>query len=115
MNIIEKKIIIPKSEEHIIDALLIDPKNEDEWVGDGTLYTVTAEFEDGCSMDIQICGVCGYEEGGCNKAWTQAVLFNSNWCEIGCSDVGEDFYGWWNVDNGDTRYIVVVEKEGENA
>ena len=110
-NVIEKKVLIPKKYEHKIELLLREPQNEDEWAGDGVLFGWTVTFDDGFFMDIDICGVSFYEEGRCNSAWTQAVLFDQNGCEVNCSDVGEDYFGDWVVSCGDNLYTVTLEKE----
>lgn len=111
MKTIEKKDTICKKDVSFIESLLKEPQNEAEWVGDGTLYLHTVMFDDGYFLDISVCGVSYYEEGGCNSAWTQAVLYDPTGHEIGCSEVGEDFFGWWGVDNNDTMYVAILEKE----
>ena len=111
MITIEKKVTISKSDTSIIADLLREPQNEAEWVGDGTLYLYTVMFDDGYFMDIMICGVTYYEEGGCNSAWTQAVLYSPQGAEINCSDVEEDFFGFWALDYNDKTYVAIIEEE----
>ena len=110
MKTIEKKAIISKADQDLIETLLKEPQNEAEWVGDGILYCHTVMFDDGYFMDVEVCGVSCYEEGGCNSAWTQAVLFDPTGHEVNCSEVEEDFFGWWGVDLNDTMYVAIMEK-----
>ena len=111
MNFIEKRATITKRVEERINNLLKEPQSEDEWVGDGTLYRFTVTFDDGHFMDISVCGVSYYEDGGCNSAWTQAVLYDKNGAELCYSDVGEDFFGYWALDDGNNTYVAILEKE----
>lgn len=112
-NRYEQTITITKELAEAIRHILEDePANEDECFGSKEpAITVTARFEDGKEMDVKCCGV-DYEESGYNTGWTEAVLFDENGCELGCTDVEDEFLGDWELEHGDDEYVihVIVEK-----
>lgn len=96
---------------NIVGRYLAEPQNENEWLGSDTLYCRSVIFNDGYMMDIKICGVDRYEDGGCNTAWTEAVLFNPKCYEVACTEVCEDFFGKWKIEYDGNEYIVTIEEE----
>ena len=86
-------------------VLSTEPRNESECFGEDETISYTAEFEDGCQMDIKCCGV-QYEEGGCNTAWSEAVLFNKKGAEIACSDPDDQFFRVWKLAADGNTYSV---------
>lgn len=104
-------MICLKVDRNKIERLLAEPHNEDEWLGSDTLHCESVIFKDGYMMDIKICGVDHYEEGGCNSAWTEAVLFDPEGHEVACTEVCEDYFGEWKIEYDGNEYIVNIEEE----
>lgn len=65
--------------------------------------THTAEFDDGCFMDIKLV-ICDGEE----KPYTEAVLYNSDGKEVDVSGPWDDYDGLWSIGHGDWSYEVEV-------
>ena len=76
--------------------------------GDGNLVTMwTVEFDDGHFADLKIVD-CSRREGG---PWSEVVLFDSNGCEVDCTEVDDSLRGeWWVRDGENENYTVVVEE-----
>lgn len=113
MAIYKENITITKEKaDFIYKALTFEPQDEDEQVmGEDDVICYTANFPNKHFMDIKCVGV-QFNEGCCNTAWTEAVLFN-NGAEVACSEVSEDYLGEWQLEyNGDTYIVNVVV--GEN-
>ena len=103
--------ISKKAAERIEGLLNNEPTSEEDCFGEDEKISYTATFEDGYEMDVEVCGV-QYEEGGCNTAWTQAVLFKDG-SEVCCSDVSDNFLGEWELKTDDAIYSVnVLVEEG---
>jgi hypothetical protein len=66
-----------------------------------TLFDKEVKFEDGKRMAIQVIA----SEDSDGFAWTQGVLFDSNGCEIDCTEVMEDFVGEFQIG----QYATVVK------
>ena len=110
MKTFREEITISKELADLIDHYLnYEPKDEDECFGEREPpITETINFGDGIEMDVQCCGVRD-EEGGCNTAWTQAVLFYNGY-EVCCSDVGDEFTGEWELEDAEgNKYVGVVK------
>ena len=107
---LEATIEIPQSEVKYLTKLLQEePKDESECLGEDETISYTAHFADGNEMDVKVCGVQYREgEGETNTAWSEAVLFNSNGCEIGCSDAGDDLLGDWEMEHNGILYRATV-------
>lgn len=86
--------------------LEVQPTDEAECLSEDEVFTETAIFENGITMDIKCCGV-QYQEGESNLAWTEAVLFR-NGSELTHSDVESEFEGDWELNYGNDKYIVHV-------
>ena len=103
-----KVIYITKGEEKFCNKYLtVEPKSEEDCLPDGCQMVRTAEFDNGYEMDVKLCGVC-YEEGGCNTAWTEAVLFK-NRCEVACTDVADEYTGEWELEHDGNKFVVEVK------
>lgn len=113
MTTYKKMIYLSQKEANFINKLLTnEPENEEECFGEDMTITHTARFSNGFDMDIKLCGV-QYEEGGCNTPWTEAVLFGTtdgtNYHEVSCTDVGEEYMGEWEMEYNGDKYITVVK------
>lgn len=100
-----------KADKAKVERLLAEPQSEDEWLGSDTLHCESIIFNNGYMMDVKICGVDRYEEGGCNTAWTEAVLFDPEGREVACTEVCEDFFGEWQIEYDGNEYIVTIKEE----
>ena len=97
-----------KTETLFVDCILGDQL--EEWcdkpptdVGRGeVLFDEEVVFKDGTRMAIQ--AICS-EDPTSEPIWTQGVLFGEEGTELGCTDVGESFYGEFQVDD----YICLVK------
>ena len=101
MHTEKREVVVPKYIKNKYDSLL---------KGDETLNTLesisfTVRFSEAIEADIKICG--DDEE----EYWTEMVLFN-NGCEVCCTDIGEleDFFGEWECEYNETKYIVIVKE-----
>ena len=97
-------IIVPKSTAEIIERYLNATDIEDMQEEDYTI-SYTAVFPDKREMDIKCCG------GDDEPSWTEAVLFDENGNEICHSDPEDEFFGTWELETDDAKYIVNVEPE----
>jgi hypothetical protein len=99
-----------KTAEWLKNKLATEPKSESDCFGEDEKYSVTAKFDNGFEMDIEMCGV-QYNEGEPNTPWTQAVLFNENGGECTFSEPSEDFIGEWCLEYDNMTFItnVVIE------
>lgn len=105
-----RTIVVDKDvANRIIQLLTVEPKNEIECYGENEVYIETAVFFDGYEMDIKLCGV-RFEADISNLPWTEAVLFK-NGREICCSEVSDDFFGKWELTDGEYNFVVNVIKE----
>ena len=84
-----------------------EPENEAECLSEDETICFTAAFENGYQADIKCCGV-QYNEGECNTAWTEAVLFNERGCEVTCSEPSEEYFGRWELQCGSDKYVIDV-------
>ena len=90
-----------------INALLqSEPASESECFGEDETIVFTARFDDEYEADIKVCGV-QYEEGGCNTAWTEAVLFK-NGSEVCCTEPEDTFFGTWEMEHNGQTFVVHV-------
>lgn len=86
--------------EDLIDMTGDEAYDKYEMNRDETI-THTAKFNDGIEVDIKLC----IAEGD-NYNWCEAVIFK-NGSEIGCSDVSEEFFGPWKLeDHEGNKYCV---------
>lgn len=69
----------------------------------GETITHTAEFDDGCFMDIKLV-ICD----GDDKPYTEAVLFDPKGNEVICSEPWDDYDGLWIIGHGNWSYEVEV-------
>lgn len=84
-----------------------NPLDEDECFSSKEApLTYTADFPNGYSVDVKVCGV-DFEEGSDNTAWTEAVLFK-NGCEVACTEPCDSIDGPWELSDGDKKFIVNV-------
>ena len=110
MKEIRRQITVTKEDADEISKLLkTESKDESDCFGENEVKSYTANSGDGIEMDVKICGV-QYEEGGCNKPWTEAVLFKDG-CELCCTEAGEEFLGEWELEYNGTKYITEVIAE----
>ena len=85
----------------IYRMLHAQPVDRAHCMGEDETYSMTAVFDDGCEVDVKICGV-QYEEGGDNTPWTEAVLFK-NRCEVACTEPSDEYFGEWRLEtDGET-------------
>lgn len=106
----ETIVISQKEADFIRKALDYEPKDEEDvLMGEDDIISHTANFPNGHFMDVKCVGV-QFNEGRCNTAWTEAVLFD-NGAEVACSDVSEDYLGEWQLEDGNDIYIVNVVSE----
>lgn len=105
-----KTIVVTKSIADKLNAALNWREGEDPDLrfDEDETFIETAVFDDGYSMDIKVCGV-QYEEGSCNSAWAEAVLFDSNGTELACTDCTDEFLGLWELEG----YEVLVKTENK--
>ena len=90
-----------------------EPESPKECLGEDETITFTADFGKGIQMDVKVCGV-QYEEGGCNTAWSEAVLFE-NGSQVAYSDAGEEIDGSpWELEYEGNLYVVHVLEKPEN-
>ena len=66
------------------------------------LFDEEVQFNDGCRMAIQ--AIASLDPDDC-PIWTQGVLFTKEGLEAGCTEVGDSFYGEYQVGN----YTCLVE------
>ena len=90
----------------------VEPSNRDECLSEDATITYTARFDNGYQMDIKCCGV-QYHEGETNTAWTEAVLFDANGCEICFSEPSDEYFGMWELEADGDTYIVYVKSVKE--
>lgn len=93
--------------EWLKNKLTTEPASESECFGEDEKYSLTAKFENGYEMDIEMCGV-QFEEGGCNTPWTQAVLFNERGGECTFTEPSEDFLGKWEIEYENMVFIANI-------
>lgn len=104
----EAVIGVPKAEvERIMKYLNEEPQDESECLNEDRTITYTATFGNGYQMDVKVCGV-QYEPGGCNTAWSEAVLFTPDGHELACTDVCDDFLGDWELTYNGIMYRAKV-------
>lgn len=96
----KKTIKISKKEADWIEKAL----HSKDLMGEDDIVTKTAEFDNGITIDIKLCGSQD------DYPWTEAVVFE-NGAEAGCTDVCEDFLGVWEIEHGKYTFIVNVEVE----
>ncbi len=107
----EQTIKVDKAELEAINRYLEqEPEDESECLDEDDKFSNTATFPNGYSMDIECCGV-QYEEGSDNTAWTQAVLYDKNGCEVAFTDVEFEYEGEWELEDYDTGDVYVVNVE----
>ena len=112
-RVYEEKIVISNNEAKKINYFLHHiPANKEECMGEDEIIVHTATFENGYQLDIKCCGV-QYQEGEVNTAWSEAVLFDKNGCEVFCSEVSDAYFGDWQIDYDTDIYYVSVMTEDE--
>lgn len=90
-----------------------EPSCEEECFGESRTTWVVVPFPDGIEIDIKCCGV-RYEEGNSNLPWTEAVMYqNHGECCFTEPGDAEDFFGRWELDYNDIRYVVFVEENDD--
>ena len=106
-------IVVPTAAARKINYLLAhEPADESECMGEDETLVYTAVFDDNRQVDIKLCGVQYDEDNETNVPWTEAVLFDEKGFELCCTDVGEDFYGSWELEyNGETYKVEVIAEE----
>lgn len=97
-----EKIIVDKKElEFINKALTFNAQTEEEQImGEDDVIRNTAVFQNGYFMDIKCCGVQYDCPEGCNTAWSEAVLFDDEGYEVACTEVGDEYLGMWELEDG---------------
>lgn len=102
----ESMVISKKEADFIKQAMEVAPQDENDMImGEDDTISNTIKFSNGYEMDIKCCGV-RFEEDSCNTAWAEAVLFDENGCQVAYSDVEDEYFGEWKLedDNG-TIYV----------
>lgn len=95
--------------ERINRLLSTEPTCKEECFGEDDKILFSTTFPDGMQMDVEVCGVqYQEEEDACNTAWTQAVLYDKGGCELTYSDVGEEYFGKWELEYNGNKYTVNV-------
>lgn len=103
----KKKLYIrPALAKRINRYLFEEPKDEKHCLGEDDTIVHTAIFDNGIEIDIKCCGV-QYQEGECNLAWTEAVLFE-NGHEVCCSEPCDDYFDEWLFEYKGDEYSVYV-------
>lgn len=102
MKTYEAIVVVPKNMVEIIDDYLCNDYSQDP---DSTI-TYTARFLNGFEMDIKCCGSSEEE-----PSWTEAVLFDGKGNQIVYTDVEEEFFGEWELENNGILYKVNVIPE----
>ncbi|MCD8084591.1 MAG: hypothetical protein LUE86_14060 [Clostridiales bacterium] len=105
-------VIDRKNALSIRKYLETEPKGQSECFGEDERISYTAVFDDGREMDIQMCGV-QFREGEANRPWTQAVLYD-NGAELTFSDAEDYYFGTWELEWEDERYVVEVMDESQD-
>lgn len=100
------QVIVPESVCSLLDMYL-NATTEDEFQAEDNTLSYTAIFPDGVQMDVKCCGAQD------EASWTEAVLFNSAGCEIGCSDPEDEFFGVWELEENGVKYVVEVVREAK--
>lgn len=111
MNYKGKIVLDDKEAKRIRRYCCHEPKNEGEFF-DGQIEHVY-RFINGFEAEIKCCSVLSYEEGGCNTAWTEGILFDAGGHELVVTDVSEDYEGIWDFDYNGDHYEVEVVTEFE--
>lgn len=106
-----KIIIDGKTADTYKKLLTHKPKDESECFGENETIVNTATFDDGCEMDIKICGV-QFETPESSLPYAEAVLFK-NGSEIACTDTAEEYEGEWIIETADDTYVVNVVREDD--
>lgn len=103
-----RNIYLPRAEvNHAAHLCAYQPVDESECFSEKEPpITYTAEFPNGYSVDVKVCGV-PFEENGCNTAWTEAVLFKNGF-EVCCTEPCEGLLGPWVLTDGDKEFTVNV-------
>ena len=99
------EIEIEQAEIERLEKTMRDGKSLDGGKGKEPTYTWTAKFQDGTEVDVKVCDA--EEEGG--GAWSEAVLFDENGCELSCTEPDDTLAGDWYLFDGDDMYIVHVK------
>lgn len=79
----------------------------DDLEKDTRLFDEEVTFEDGMRMAIQIVSPM---EPGKESSWSQAVLYDHDGCEIGFTDVCDNFLGPFHYFANDNEYIADVQR-----
>lgn len=109
----ETIVVENKTAAFINNALTVEPICEDDCFGEDEKISFTATFSNGFQADVECIGV-QYEEGGCNTAWTQAVLFNPDGGEENSTPPDSSFFDeWWLTDNDGNEYCINVVIEND--
>jgi len=107
MKVLKKTLVVENEVFKDMQNLCISPS---DCVGkDQVVFDQGVEFEDGYKMVIQVVASLSPTTEPC---WTQGVLYDDNWCEVDCTQVGESFEGEYHLDYGDKEYIVEVIGKG---
>lgn len=106
-----RNLILNKCEEKTINHYLHnEPKDWMDCLSEDETIAYTVCFDNGVQMDIKCCGV-EYRDGACNKAWTEAVLFDKRGRELCFTEPGEEYFGAWHLEHDGNIYIVSVFAE----
>ena len=96
----KKSMLVDPSIGDKLEAWCNEPPSD---AGKGeVLFDESVKFSDGCTMAIQAIASLDPDS---SPIWTQGVLFTKEGLEAGCTDVGDSFYGEYQVDN----YICLVD------
>lgn len=111
---LEATVEIPESRLKEIDHYLTDePVSADDCLSEDDTIIYTARFANGYEMDIKCCGV-QFHDGPdeTNTAWSEAVLFNPDGCEVTNNTGDYEFRGDWMLEHDGTVYITHVVAKG---
>ena len=101
----KRKILVSEDKATELEDLCNEPAAD---CGRGeVIFDEEVTFDNGNRMVIQVIAP---EDPGTEPCWTQGVLFSPEGCELGCTEVQENFLGDYKVD----EHVVVVVID-ENA
>lgn len=110
MKTITKTIKVNAMDSDFLKRILSkEPTCEEECFGEDSTFSVTIPFPNGFEIDIKCCGVQYEEDNDTNLPWTEAVLFNKDGGQCCFTEPSDDFFGEWELEYDNVRYIVFVE------
>lgn len=102
-----QEILIPRPEADRASKVCAVPPGRDV-ERDETVLSWTAKFSDGLRIEVKVVAPNDPEQEAC---WCEAVMFDADGFEIGCSEPEERPYGEWGFSNDGKDYIVNVVAE----